>query len=264
MIVALITDSDNSIRVNLPIEGTLQAWAADLSDAIWTVVKNAVVNIVSAPFKAIGRMFKGKGDTIESLAVDPAPFGAGSATLAADAEGHLGKVADFLRKSPAIKLTLAPITTAADADSLRDEALRARLQKVQREAKLPTLDAAIAKEFARVFPGEAPPKTADEQLARLREREPMPTEALEQLARRRLEAVRDALATKEGIQPARLAAGKPATGAEGTGRVEFAIGTGDAAAESAAAGVGDRKDAAPAAGTAPSPGGAPATPPATR
>jgi hypothetical protein len=228
--------------VNLPVEGTLQNWAADLSDAIWTVVKNAVVNIVSAPFRAIGKLFKGKGDTIESLAVDPAPFGAGSATVAADAEGHLTKVADFMRRSPAIKLTLAPITTKADADSLRDEVLRARLQRVQREAKLEKLDQAIAKEFARVFPGETPPKTADEQLARLREREPMPTEALEQLARRRLEAVRDALATKEGIQPARLVAGSPKTAASGDGRVEFAIGTGDA---EASAGVKEPVSAGP-------------------
>ncbi len=174
MIVALITDSNNSIRVNLPLSGTLQSWAADLSDAIWTVVKNVVVNIVSAPFKAIGRLFTGKGDTIESLAVDPARFSAGSAAVAPDAEGHLTKVADFLRRSPAITLTLAPVTTPADTESLRAQELAARLQQVQREKKLKDLDAAIADEFARVFPGEAPPKTAEEQLARLRAHEDVP------------------------------------------------------------------------------------------
>jgi uncharacterized protein involved in outer membrane biogenesis len=223
MIVALVTDSNNSIRVNLPIQGTLQSWTADLSDAIWTVVKNAVVNIVSAPFKAIGRLFTGKGDTIESLAVDPARFSAGSATVAPEAIGHLAKVADFLRRSPFIKLTLASVTTPADTESLRAQELAARLQQVQREQKLDTLDAAIAAEFKRVFPGEALPKTAEEQLARLRAREDVAPDALEQLATKRLEAVREALATQEGIPPARLLAGTPGTATSGDGRVEFKI-----------------------------------------
>src|SRR6202007_2702096 len=120
-------------------------------------------------------------------------FTAGSATVAADAEGHLTKVADFMRKAPGIKLVLVPVTTAADRDIIAEEVLRARLQKVQRENKLDSVDKAIAKEFARVFPGETPPKTADEQLARLRAQEPVPAEAMQQLATRRFEAVRDTL-----------------------------------------------------------------------
>jgi uncharacterized protein involved in outer membrane biogenesis len=224
MIVALVTDSNNSIRVNLPITGTLQSWSADLSDAIWTVVKNAVVNIVSAPFKAIGRLFTGSGDKIASLAVDPARFAPGSATVAPEAESHLTKVADFLRKSPAVTLTLAPVTTSADGETLRAQELAARLQRVQREAKLKDLDAAVAAEFKRVFPGEPLPKTTDEQVARLRERAEVPPEALEQLARQRVDAVRETLAAKEGIQPSRLVAGAATNASSGDGRVEFKIG----------------------------------------
>jgi hypothetical protein len=224
LIVALVTDADNDIRLNLPITGTLQSWAADLSDAIWTVVKNAVVNIVAAPFRAIGRLFTGSGDKIESVAVDPARFAAGTATIAAEAEGHLTKVADFLRRSPAIKLTLAPVTTSADLESLRTQELAAKLQRVQREEKLATLDEAIAAEFARRFPGEPAPKTTEERLARLREGATVPPEAVEQLATRRLEAVREILATKEGIPAARLVAGTPARATSGDGRIEFAIG----------------------------------------
>src|SRR5205085_4110061 len=151
LIVALVTDSDNGIRVNLPITGTLDHWSADVSDAIWAVVKNAIVNIVSSPFKAIGRLFTGGGDKIESVAIDPAKFAVGSATVAADAESHLTKVADFLRRAPAIKLTLAPVTTPADTDALRGQELSARLQRVQREAKLENLAGAAAAEFKRVF-----------------------------------------------------------------------------------------------------------------
>lgn len=224
LIVALVTDSNNGIRVNLPLTGSLQTWSADVSDAIWAAVKNVVVNVIASPFRAIGRMFKGTGDTIESLAIDPAPFAPGSPTLAAEAERHLAKVADFLRKSPAIKLTLAPVTVPADGESLREQALNGRLQKVQRDEKLETFDAAVAKEFARVFPGEPAPKTVEERLARLREREPVPTEAVAQLATRRLTVVRDALAEKEGIPPVRLVTGEVAAATSGDGRVEFKIG----------------------------------------
>ena len=223
LIVALVTDSNNGIRVNLPLKGSLDSWSADLSDAIWTAVKNVVVNIVAAPFRAIGRAFTGGGDKIESLAIDPAKFTAGNATLAADAESHLTKVADFLRRSPAIRLTLAPFTTAADGESLRGQELTARLQRVQREAKLDDLAAAVAAEFKRVFPEEPLPKSTEEQLARLREKEPVPAEAVGQLATRRLEAVRTALIEREGIPAGRLAAGEAATAPAGDGRVEFKI-----------------------------------------
>ncbi|HYE89739.1 MAG TPA: hypothetical protein VEA38_01910, partial [Terriglobales bacterium] len=224
LIVALVTDSNNGIRVNLPLTGSLQTWSVDISDAIWSAVKNVVVNVVAAPFKAIGRLFTGGGDKIESVAIDPAPFAPGSPTLAGEAERHLTKVADFLRKSPAIKLTLAPVTTPADAQSLREQALNARLQRVQREAKLEDFAQAVAAEYARVFPGEPAPKTTEERLARLREREPVPTEAVAELATRRMTVVRDALAEKEGIPPVRLVSGDAVNEGKGDGRVEFRIG----------------------------------------
>jgi hypothetical protein len=115
------------------------------------------------------------------------------------------------------------VTTPADAESLRAQELTVRLQRVQREAKLADFDAAVAAELARVFPGEALPKTTEERLARLRARETIPPDALDQLATRRLEAVREALATKEGIPPARLVAGAPASASSGDGRVELTI-----------------------------------------
>jgi uncharacterized protein involved in outer membrane biogenesis len=258
LIVALITDSNNGIRVNLPLQGSLQTWSVDLSDAIWTAVKNVVVNVVAAPFRAIGRMFKGKGDTIESVAIDPAPFAVGSPTLAPEGEGQIQKVADFMRKSPAIRLTLAPVTTKTDAESLREQALTARIQKVQRDLKLDTFDKAVDAEYTRVFGGDEPPKSAEgaapkppagtpppktgdsaappkapegaappmkteEKLAKLREREPVPTELVAELAKRRLTVVRETLSEKEGIPAVRLGSGDAASG-DGGGRVEFTIG----------------------------------------
>src|SRR4030095_10742901 len=121
MIVALITDGDNNIKVNLPMSGPTQSWKADISEAIWTVVKNVAVNVVAAPFRAIGRLFKGKNDTIESVGVNPVTFAAGSDVVTAEMPKHLTAVADFLRRAPAVRLTLAPVPARADVDSLREQ-----------------------------------------------------------------------------------------------------------------------------------------------
>src|SRR5262249_45680480 len=49
LIVALITDAHNGLKINLPMSGPLARWQADLSDAIWTAVKNVVVNVAAVP-----------------------------------------------------------------------------------------------------------------------------------------------------------------------------------------------------------------------
>jgi hypothetical protein len=74
-------------------------------------------------------------------------------------------------------------------------------------------------------PGVAPPKTADEQLAVLRQREPLPQVRVTELLTRRLAAVRDALEKREGIPAARLVPGEaePSADPPAAGRVEFEI-----------------------------------------
>jgi uncharacterized protein involved in outer membrane biogenesis len=261
LIVALITDANNDLKINLPMSGPLDKWKADLSDAIWAVVKNVVVNVVAAPFRAIGRLFKGNDDKIESLGVDPVVFTPGAETLAPGMDEHLVKVADFMRRAPAIKLTLTPIIVPADVDNLKGQELTARLQARQREAKLPDFAAAVAAEYRARFlpsaanvpgstapaPGSTPPATSrppatppanappplpspEEQLAKLREVEPVPEEKVTELRTRRLAIVRDGLVKDQGIPEGRLtpaaetAPAAPATPATGDGRVEFQIG----------------------------------------
>src|SRR5262249_61239088 len=103
----------------LPVSGELDKFKANFSDAIWTVVTNAVANIVAAPFRAIGRLFKGKDDKVESLTVEPVIFKPGTDTVADGMEQHLTKVADFMRRAPGIRLTLAPQAGATDLESLK-------------------------------------------------------------------------------------------------------------------------------------------------
>jgi uncharacterized protein involved in outer membrane biogenesis len=225
MIVALVTDKDNGIRVNVPLSGEVNRVKADPSDAIWTAVKNAVVNIVSAPFRAIGRIGKGSGDAVNELNIDAVTFAPGSADVAPPMEQHLTKVADFLRGAPQVKLAMAPVAAPRDAESLRAQEVTLRIQRLQAERGLPDFAAAVAAAFKKQLPDVAPPKTEEEQLGMLKEREPAPDARMEELQARRLEAVRATLSSAQGIPADRLVPGsaRAATDAAAEGRVELTI-----------------------------------------
>ncbi len=224
MIVALITDSDNGIRVQVPLSGELNQVRASVGDAVWTAVKNALVNIVGAPFRSIGRLFKGKGDTVDELKVDPVTFAASSAEVVPEMERHLTQVADFLRRAPMIKFALAPITAPRDVENLKAQELTLRIQRLQRDRGLADFGAAVAVEFKGRLPGMTPPKSGEEQLALLREREPAPESRLSELQTRRLEVVREALTKAEGIPADRLLASEAKASDDATeGRIEFQL-----------------------------------------
>src|SRR6185295_19410059 len=105
--------------------------------AIWTAIKNVLVNVVTSPFKALGRLFSGGGGSIiKKPKIDPVTFAAGSAVLSPAMEEHLLRVADFLRRSPFVNLALSTTPSPIDADALRSEAVSARLREFQREQGL--------------------------------------------------------------------------------------------------------------------------------
>jgi hypothetical protein len=225
LIVALVKDLDGNIKLNVPITGTLDDPKFDWSDAIWTAVKNVLVNVAVAPFKAIGKLFT-KGDKIESVSIDPVPFAPGSAVIAPAVERQLTAVADFLRKSPFVKVALAPVATAGDVDGLRAQALGARLQHLQADRRLRDYSDVVEVAFEEKFPDQKPePDTDERRLAMLAAREPLPDGAVEDLLRRRLDAVRESLAKTEGIQPERLIVeqGPSPVQDAGNGRVEFQL-----------------------------------------
>jgi len=151
-------------------------------------------------------------------------FAAGSDVVTPEMARHLTGVADFLKRAPGVRLTLAPVPSAADLESLRAQELTARLQAKQR-AKGLDFAVAVAAEFAERFPGVNPP-VADEQLARLRAEEPLADGRVAELLARRTGVVRDGLVRAEGVPEARLVAAEGAVPApaEGEGRVEFRIG----------------------------------------
>ena len=203
LIVALIKDGDGNIHVNVPISGTMTDKKFDFSDAIWTAVRNVIINILKAPFRAIGGLFT-SGDKIDELKVDPVIFAPGSAVLSPEMERQMVRVGDFLRRAPYVGLTLASVTTPEDEEALKERAVAARLEKFQKEQGIPDQAAALRKYYQVTIKGALLPNTVEDQLLLLRKREPAPTAALAELKRRRLEVTRDRLAKVEGIPEARL------------------------------------------------------------
>jgi uncharacterized protein involved in outer membrane biogenesis len=203
LIVALIKDGSGNIHVNVPITGTLTDRQFDFSDAIWTAVRNVIINILKAPFRAIGGLFT-SGDKIDELRVDPVVFAAGSAELSPELQRRTVRVADFLRQAPYVGLTLSSVTTPGDVEALKERAVAERLEKFQKEQGIADLSSALRRYYQVVVrDAQLPMKEAD-QLLLLRRREPEPTARLAELRQRRLDVVRERLAKVEGIPEARL------------------------------------------------------------
>jgi hypothetical protein len=194
LIVALIKDARGEIRVSVPFSGRLGAPEFSFSEAIWTAVKNVVVNILTAPFKLIGGLFS-KGDKIEALHVDPVRFEAGSAAVSPEMAQHLQRVGSFLKSSPFVKLAVTPVVTSADIASLKTQEVTARIQRLQREQRIAEFPTAAAQLFKTEFSDREIPKTVDEIVAALRDRVPEPEAPARALAERRATAVRDALSS---------------------------------------------------------------------
>jgi hypothetical protein len=257
LVVALIKDGDGNIHVKIPITGTLNDKQFDWSDAIWTAVRNVIVNVLKAPFRAIGGLFT-SGDKIEELKVDPITFAAGDGALSPEMERQTVRVADFLRRSPYVGLTLTSVTTPEDVEALKTREVTAKLDFFQKEKKIGDRARAIRRYYEANFKDVPVPPTESEQIAWLRQREPEPIGPLEDLRRRRLDVTRDRLAKVEGIPEARLQTQEPAAPpADAPPRTGSAPASGGAATPGAASG-GTPTPAAPSSGGASTPGGAPA------
>jgi uncharacterized protein DUF748 len=221
--VAIMKDTRGDIRLSIPVGGHLSAPEFSFGEAIATVIKNVMVKLVTAPFRALGKIFQ-KDDTVESVAIDPVVFEPGGAALTPEVQKQLQKVADFMRATPQVKLTLQPVVGERDLAALRARAATAKIQRVQREEKLADFDAAAARVFKTTFPDKPVPKAADEIVAALAERETVADEERAALTSRRLDVVRKALAEETGVELDRFqTAAPPATaGAKSdTGRIEF-------------------------------------------
>jgi hypothetical protein len=176
----------------------------------------------------IGRLFSSE-EKLEEPKVNPVTFPPGSMVLTPSMEQHLLRVADFMRQTPYVALTMHPVVVPADLEALKSSEVAAKLQQFSKEKGITDQAKLLAAYFKDKLPDEKPPKTVEEQLQLLRQREPVPEAKVKEIEEKRLAVTKEKLVKSEGIQDKRLPAGaakKPAGGVA-EGGVEFAIGEGE-------------------------------------
>ncbi len=118
--IAILEDSNGVIDIDLPIKGSLDDPQFSYGKIIWKAVVNVLQKVVTAPFRAIGKLLGISADKLEAVSFDP-----GSATLAPPELEKLKSVATALGGRPALTLQVAPsYDVAADKAALQEMATR--------------------------------------------------------------------------------------------------------------------------------------------
>ncbi|HKZ04530.1 MAG TPA: DUF748 domain-containing protein [Methylomirabilota bacterium] len=113
-IVALMKDRRGDIRVAVPVGGRLSDPRFDVSEAIWSTLRNVAVKTITAPLSWIGRVHTEGDSKIQHVDVEPVRFPPGSATLTPDGREQVARLAAFLAQVPDIRLSLTPMLSAGD------------------------------------------------------------------------------------------------------------------------------------------------------
>lgn len=120
--IALLEDSDGRIDLGLPVSGSLDDPQFSYGGLVWKVITNVLTKIVTAPFRALGALFGGGDEKLESIAFD-----AGARRLTPPEREKLVKLAVALNKRPALALTVQGNWNEADRSALQDLQLRRTL-----------------------------------------------------------------------------------------------------------------------------------------
>ncbi|MBS0316171.1 MAG: DUF748 domain-containing protein, partial [Proteobacteria bacterium] len=126
--VALLADSDGVINLDIPISGSLNDPQFSLGPIIVKAIFNLIAKAITAPFSLLAHAFGGSGgEQLNTVAFAP-----GSATLSAEAQGGLDKVAKALLAKPKLDVT---VVGTADLDAEREGYRRDRLNAMVRAEK---------------------------------------------------------------------------------------------------------------------------------
>jgi len=236
--VALLSDRNGVIDLNVPIGGSLDDPQFSLGGIILKVIGNAIMKTVTAPFALLGNLFGG-GEELSMLEFDQ-----GRAALLPASEGKLKSLAKALTERPGLKLDITGrFDDAAELDAIKHAALERKLRQLKtrdlqaRNTPAPEGGVVVAKDeyaplLARAYKDEtfAKPHNA------LGFTKSLPTEEMEKLmlanikidqddfialANRRAQAAKDWLTGQGQVQPERIFLVAPKSGA--AGRADFSL-----------------------------------------
>ncbi|MHB1187756.1 DUF748 domain-containing protein [Thiobacillus sp.] len=118
--IALLEDSNGIIDLDLPVSGSLDDPQFSYGKIIWKAIVNVLTKLVTAPFRALGKLLGVGSEKLESVDFDP-----GSSTLLPPEQEKLKTLSEALTKRPALALTLEPgYDPEADRRALQALAVR--------------------------------------------------------------------------------------------------------------------------------------------
>lgn len=114
--IAILEDSNGVIDLDLPVTGSLDDPKFSYGAIIWKAIFNVIEKVVTAPFRAIGKLLGISAEQLEAISFDP-----GTASLLPPEQEKLKSVADALAKRPALTLQVVPAyDPAADKAALQE------------------------------------------------------------------------------------------------------------------------------------------------
>ncbi|HTP49822.1 MAG TPA: DUF748 domain-containing protein [Anaeromyxobacteraceae bacterium] len=219
--LAVLTDPDGVIRLDVPAAGSIDAPDFSLGRMVWHAVVNFFTKVALSPFSVLGNLVGGG-----TANLDVVDFAAAQASLDPSAEQKLEVLAKGLQARPALRLDVEGSSDeAADGAALGRAALEAEVRQAKWKSlrrKDPSLELAAVvvqpEEYPRwleaayqALPPDRPAKGdaqakpgAEEMEARLIAAAPVRPEAYRELASRRAEAVRARLLQSGGIDASRI------------------------------------------------------------
>ncbi|MDP2247238.1 MAG: DUF748 domain-containing protein, partial [Nitrosomonadales bacterium] len=118
--IALLEDSNGLIDLDLPISGSLDDPQFSYGKIIWKAVVNVLTEIVTSPFRALGKLLGADSEKMQAVGFDP-----GSSELAPQEQEKLKTISDALAKRPSLTLSLTPtFDPVADKAALQEQATR--------------------------------------------------------------------------------------------------------------------------------------------
>ncbi len=128
---SLLKDGDGVINLEIPVSGTIDDPSFRVGPIVWQIIKNILAKAVTAPFKALGALFKGAED---AQFVDFAP---GSAELDPAAAERLGALGKSLAPKPDLRLEVPiGVDASLDGTALAEARYQRELQTASRKVLL--------------------------------------------------------------------------------------------------------------------------------
>lgn len=118
--IALLEDSNGIIDLDLPISGSLDDPKFSYGRIIWKAIVNVLTKLVTAPFRALGKLLGVNADKLDGVSFDP-----GSSTLLPPEQEKLNTLAKAMVQRPMLTLSLEPgYDPEADRRALQAQTLR--------------------------------------------------------------------------------------------------------------------------------------------